>query len=92
MFRCQISPTWQPFIRRSSAANWHHPPLTSSNHMSEKQSSYLSASDVEKDATGGSVVNTTVVQEHDDSPLEPVEEDEVFKSTADGENYRTVSW
>lgn len=55
--------------------------------MTEKQTDYMSGLDVEKDAAGGSVVRTADVYEDP-----PSEEHEVFKATADGENYRTVSW
>ena len=56
--------------------------------MSEKQSDYTTSYDVEKGASGGSHVMTTEV--HDVEPSS--DEQEVFKTTADGENYRTVSW
>ncbi|KAK1925999.1 transmembrane amino acid transporter protein-domain-containing protein [Papiliotrema laurentii] len=58
--------------------------------MSEKQSHSVSVLDVEKDAGSGSLVNTADVHDvHDESPSE---DQEVFKTTVDGENYRTVSW
>jgi len=57
--------------------------------MSGKQTDYMSGLDVEKDAAGGSLVRTADVYDHEDFPSE---EHEVFKATADGENYRTVSW
>lgn len=50
----------------------------------------MSSTDLEKNYKGDTaVVNTDDVE----SPLaSPPEEHEVFRQTADGENYRTVSW
>jgi hypothetical protein len=63
--------------------------LTNNLKMSEtKQPDYTSSYDAEKDAGAGSHVTTSEV--HDFEPAS--EEREVFKATADGENYRTVSW